>query len=58
MRLYGPGRRFLGLGELDTHGRLLPKRLVATSQSASSAVPRANCNVLKLLEKAASYGLK
>jgi tRNA pseudouridine55 synthase len=37
VRLYGPGRRFLGLGELDTNGRLLPKRLVATSQSASSA---------------------
>ena len=37
VRLYGPGRRFLGLGDLDTSGRLLPKRLVATSQSASSA---------------------
>jgi len=37
VRLYGPGRRFLGLGELDTTGRLSPKRLVATSQSASSA---------------------
>jgi tRNA pseudouridine55 synthase len=37
VRLYGPERRFLGLGELDINGRLLPKRLVATSQSASSA---------------------
>ena len=39
VRLYGPERRFLGLGELDTNGLLLPKRLVATSQSASSAGP-------------------
>jgi len=39
VRLYGPERRFLGLGELDMNGRLLPKRLVATSQSASSAGP-------------------
>jgi tRNA pseudouridine55 synthase len=37
VRLYGPERRFLGLGELDTSGRLLPKRLVATSHSAASA---------------------
>ena len=36
VRLYGPERRFLGLGELDMNGRLLPKRLVATSRPASS----------------------
>ena len=36
VRLYGPDRRFLGLGELDVNGRLLPKRLVATSRPASS----------------------
>ena len=32
----------LGLGELDTDGRLVPKRLVATSRSASSAGPAAS----------------
>ncbi len=30
-RLYGPERQFLGLGDLREGGRLLPKRLVATT---------------------------
>jgi tRNA pseudouridine55 synthase len=30
VRLYGPEQRFLGLGEIDATGRVLPKRLVAT----------------------------
>jgi tRNA pseudouridine55 synthase len=38
VRLYGPEKRFLGLGELHTGGRLVPKRLVATSKAAA-AVP-------------------
>lgn len=31
VRLYGPESRFIGLGELAPDGRLVPKRLVATS---------------------------
>lgn len=31
VRLYGPGRQFMGLGQLLAGGRLLPRRLVATT---------------------------
>ncbi|MEO8442254.1 MAG: tRNA pseudouridine(55) synthase TruB, partial [Betaproteobacteria bacterium] len=37
VRLYGPEGRFLGLAELDRGGRLLPKRLIATSKVAAAA---------------------
>lgn len=36
VRLYGPAERFLGLGELQADGRLLPKRLVATASAGVS----------------------
>jgi tRNA pseudouridine55 synthase len=36
VRLYDQDRRFLGLGELQPDGRLLPKRLLATPQGASA----------------------
>ncbi len=37
VRLYGPEGRFLGLGALDSGGRLVPKRLVATPKAAAPA---------------------
>ena len=36
VRLYDPAGRFLGLGELQPDGRLLPKRLVAAPLAAAS----------------------
>jgi tRNA pseudouridine55 synthase len=35
VRIYGPEARFLGLAELDLGGRLMPKRLIATSKVAA-----------------------
>jgi tRNA pseudouridine55 synthase len=44
VRIYGPDGRFLGLGELDPAGQLIPKRLIATSATAASSrvAPAAN----------------
>ncbi len=38
VRLYDQARRFLGLGELQAGGRLLPKRLVASPKPALRGV--------------------
>ncbi len=40
VRLYGPERQFLGLGELRQGGCLRPKRLVATTGVPSTALAR------------------
>ena len=40
VRLYGPERRFLGLGQLSEGGHLLPKRLVATANVAPTTLLR------------------
>jgi hypothetical protein len=34
VRLYGQDGKFVGLGELQPGGRLLPKRLLATAKAA------------------------
>ncbi|CAG0942152.1 tRNA pseudouridine synthase B [Gammaproteobacteria bacterium] len=42
VRLYGPGSQFLGVGERDSQGRILPRRLVRAS--IRSPRPSAGCN--------------
>lgn len=35
IRLYGPDRRFLGVGERDAQGRVLPRRLIRAPEAAT-----------------------
>ena len=38
-RVYGPGREFLGVGEVTAPGLIVPRRLVSTARTAAAAGP-------------------